>query len=156
LLITSTRLNMIAHNYILDYTRTVCQVFGFTAYRPICMHEIAWIYIVIWLYVCMYMCVCMYIYICIYTRTHTHIYIIIYICRYMNMYVRNIAFFEAASIHLLFHPRCSEEPIALFWLFLGWLRRLKLTPVRSSTPQRWFRAPNMLEKAAAIEPRPNK
>ena len=80
----------------------------------------------------------------------------IYIYRYMNMYVPNIAFFEAASIHLLFHPRCSEEPIALFRLFLGWLRRLKLTPVRSSTTQRWFRATNMLEKDAAIEPRPNK
>ena len=109
-----------------------------------------------YMYVCICVYVCIYIYICIYTRTHTHIYIIIYICRYMNMYVRNIAFFEAASIHLLFHPRCSEEPIALFRLFLGWLRRLKLTPVRSSTTQRWFRATNMLEKDAAIEPRPNK
>ena len=64
-----------------------------------------------------------------------------YVCMYMNMYVRKIAFFK------------TEEPIALFRLFLGWLRRLKLTPVRSSTTQRWFRATNMLQKDAAIEPR---
>lgn len=45
-----------------------------------------------------------------------------------------------------------KEPIALLRLFMGWLRRLSITPVRSSTPQRWFRATHMLEKDAAIEP----
>ncbi|CAJ1406886.1 unnamed protein product [Effrenium voratum] len=46
---------------------------------------------------------------------------------------------------------CSE-PMALLRLFFAWLRRLKLTPVRSSTPQRWFRATAMLEKDVAIDP----
>ena len=59
---------------------------------------------------------------------------------------------ETAATWRFFDAGHFSEPMALLRLFLGWLRRLKLTPVNSSTPQRWFRATNMLEKDAAIDP----
>ena len=59
---------------------------------------------------------------------------------------------ETAESWRTFDAGHCSEPVTFLRLFFGWLRRLKLTPVRSSTTQRWFRATHMLAKDAAIDP----
>ena len=59
---------------------------------------------------------------------------------------------ETAEAWRFFDGGHHSESLTFLRLFMGWLRRLKLTPVRSNTLQRWFRATNMLAKDVAVDP----
>ncbi|CAE7233314.1 spn-E [Symbiodinium natans] len=58
---------------------------------------------------------------------------------------------DTAEAWRFFDAGHASEPIASLRLFCAWLRRLKLTPARSNTLARWYRATTMLEKDTAID-----